>query len=150
MTLPPTHFTRSEGENQTMNEISGGRQPHQVDRHVGALIRAKRKAAGMSQNELAEALGITFQQVQKYERGANRVSASKLYEIAQKLNTPLTAFFQGLDTPQDGPAGADDLMSFLDERGSHELMAAFKDLKPTLRSRLIALAKAMAGADAED
>jgi hypothetical protein len=57
---------------------------------------------------------------------------------------------QKLDTPQAGPAGADDLMSFLDERGSHELMAAFKDPKPALRSRLIALAKAMAGADAED
>jgi transcriptional regulator with XRE-family HTH domain len=114
------------------------------------LIRAKRKAAGMSQNELAEALGITFQQIQKYERGANRVSASKLYEIAQKLNMPLTAFFRGLDTRQAGSEGADDLMSFLDERGSHELMAAFKDLKPALRFRLIALAKAMAGGYVED
>ena len=122
------------------------REPHHVDRHVGALIRAKRKAMGISQSELADALGITFQQIQKYERGANRVSSSKLYEIAQKLNAPLTTFFEGLDTPQaeTGPIG--DMVRFLDERGSHELMAAFNDLTPMLRSRLVALARAMAEA----
>ena len=127
-----------------MSEISGGRQPHKVDRHVGALIRAKRRALGMSQSELAEALGITFQQIQKYERGSNRVSSSKLYEIAQKLDTPLAAFFEGLDTPRSDAGGAGELIDFLEERGSHELMAAFKDLRPALRSRLVALAEALA------
>ena len=117
-------------------------QPHQVDQHVGALIRAKRKAMGMSQTQLAEALGITFQQIQKYERGANRVSASKLYEIAQKLDTPLAAFFAGLDAARSTASG--DLTSFLEQPGSHDLIAAFKRLTPTLRSRLITLAKAMA------
>ena len=88
-----------------MSEMLSGRQPHKVDRHVGALIRAKRKALRMSQSELAEALGITFQQIQKYENGANRISSSKLYEIAQKLDTPLAAFFEGLDTSR-AKAGA--------------------------------------------
>jgi transcriptional regulator with XRE-family HTH domain len=125
------------------------RSPHHVDQHVGALIRVKRKALGISQTELAVALGITFQQVQKYERGANRVSASKLYEIAQKLDTPLAAFFEGLDdqpvdTGGDKPA---DVLRFLGERGSQELIAAFTELRPALRSRLVALAEAMADAE---
>lgn len=123
---------------------STDRQPHHVDRHVGALIRAKRKAMGISQSELADALGISFQQIQKYERGSNRVSSSKLYEIAQKLNAPLTTFFEGLDGPQTERRPIGDMVKFLDERGSHELMAAFNEITPMLRSRLVALARAMA------
>jgi len=60
--------------------------PHPVDRHVGLRIRMRRKELGVSQEKLAEALGLTFQQVQKYERAANRVSASKLFEIARALD----------------------------------------------------------------
>jgi transcriptional regulator with XRE-family HTH domain len=125
-------------------------EPHHVDRHVGALIRAKRRAMGMSQSELASALGITFQQVQKYERGANRVSSSKLYEIAQKLNTPLTAFFEGLDHPEGGESISGGLIDFLDEQGSQDLVVAFKAMNPQLRRRLVALAKAMSGTDEQD
>lgn len=127
-----------------MSETSSGRQPHLVDRHVGALIRARRKAQGMSQEELATALGITFQQIQKYERGANRVSASKLYEIGQKLGTPLAAFFDGLDVLQADTDKAAALTTFLDQRSAHELMAAFLVLTPDLRRRLTELAEAMA------
>lgn len=131
-----------------MNDIDA-RPPHHVDQHVGALIRVKRKALGITQTQLAVALGITFQQVQKYERGANRVSASKLYEIAQKLDTPLAAFFEGLETPADnGSAPPADVLRFLGERGSQELIAAFTELRPALRSRLVALAEAMANAEA--
>ena len=119
-------------------------QPHRVDRHVGALIRAKRKAMGISQTELAEALGITFQQVQKYERGANRVSSSKLYEIAQKLDTPLSSFFEGLDQPAGGESVSGELIDFLGGSGSQDLVSAFKALKPQLQRRLVDLAKAMA------
>ena len=131
-----------------MTEATGGRQPHHVDRHVGALIRAKRKAIGMSQEELAQALGITFQQIQKYERGFNRVSSSKLYEIAQKLDVPLVTFFEGLDHPEDsGNTLAGDMIDFLGEAGSQDLVAAFRAMNPTLRKRLIALAEAMAEDD---
>ncbi len=62
---------------------------HPVDRHVGARIRLRRKELGRTQEKLAEAVGVTFQQVQKYERGSNRVSASKLWEIARELRTPI-------------------------------------------------------------
>jgi len=70
--------------------------PHSVDVHVGAHIRLRRKELKISQDTLAQALGLTFQQVQKYERGTNRVSASKLHEIAATLQTPITSFFEGL------------------------------------------------------
>ena len=62
----------------------------------------RRKLLGVSQEQLADSLGLTFQQVQKYERGANRVSASKLYEIAKTLQVPVSFFFDGLADPMDG------------------------------------------------
>ncbi len=71
--------------------------PNPIDVHVGQRVRLRRKQLGLSQERLAEALGLTFQQVQKYERGANRVSASKLYEIARELQVPVGFFYQGLD-----------------------------------------------------
>ena len=73
------------------------RKPSPVDAHVGARIRLRRKLLGLSQQQLAEKLGLPFQQVQKYERGVNRVSASKLYETARLLQAPVTHFFEGLD-----------------------------------------------------
>ncbi len=73
---------------------------HPVDDHVGAKLRQLRKSAGMSQSVLAGRLGLTFQQVQKYERGTNRVSASKLYETAAILGVPVADFFDGL-TPDN-------------------------------------------------
>ena len=81
---------------QTDSEIHA---PHTVDVHVGARVRLRRRLLGMSQERLADALGLTFQQVQKYERGANRVSASKLFEIARTLQTPIEFFFEGLPDP---------------------------------------------------
>ena len=73
--------------------------PNPVDAHVGSRIRMRRKILGVSQEKLAESLGLTFQQVQKYERGANRVSASKLYQIAKALEAPILYFFEGLPDP---------------------------------------------------
>src|SRR3954447_3249699 len=82
------------------------RGPNPVDRHVGLRIRMRRKELGISQEKLAEALGLTFQQVQKYERAANRVSASKLFEIARALNTSVGYFYEGLAAGDelDGPS----------------------------------------------
>jgi transcriptional regulator with XRE-family HTH domain len=71
--------------------------PNHIDGHVGARIRMRRKGMGISQERLAGRLGLTFQQVQKYEQGTNRVSASKLYEIARTLQAPIAYFFEGLD-----------------------------------------------------
>ena len=78
------------------------RTPNVVDLHVGGLVRMRRKILGISQEHLADALGLTFQQVQKYERGANRVSASKLYDIAKTLQVPVSFFFEGLADPMSG------------------------------------------------
>ncbi len=77
------------------------RYPHAIDVHVGARIRMRRRILSMSQEELARGIGLTFQQVQKYERGANRVSASKLHLIAHKLGVSISYFFNGLPEPVD-------------------------------------------------
>lgn len=73
-----------------------------IENHVAGRIRLRRGLLGMSQSDLARALGITFQQVQKYERGSNRVSIGKLYRLADILDVPLTFFFDGLDIPDVG------------------------------------------------
>ncbi|MDJ1407401.1 MAG: helix-turn-helix transcriptional regulator [Candidatus Midichloria sp.] len=70
---------------------------HYVDLHVGAKLREKRRENGVSQDELAKAVGLTFQQVQKYEKGLNRISCSKLHDFAKYLKTDIRYFFQGLD-----------------------------------------------------
>ncbi len=82
-----------------MARQTGERGPHQVDSHVGERIRRRRRAMGMSQEDLAASVGLTFQQIQKYERGSNRVSASKLYQVATTLQAPVAFFFEGLADP---------------------------------------------------
>ncbi len=69
--------------------------PNPIDRHVGARVRMRRMLIGISQEKLGEALGLTFQQVQKYEKGTNRISASRLQQISETLNIPLAFFFKG-------------------------------------------------------
>lgn len=85
---------------------------HPTDIHVGARVRHQRKAIGMSQTRLADALDLTFQQVQKYERGMNRVSASMLLDIAITLDRPIEWFFAELDTPAASPGSAEDAASW--------------------------------------
>jgi len=81
--------------------------PHPVDVHVGQRLRLRRTMMSMSQEKLGSLLGLTFQQIQKYERGTNRIGASRLWEIARLLETPMSFFFDGFDAP-DGvnPPGA--------------------------------------------
>ncbi len=71
--------------------------PHPIDVHVGARVRLRRNLLGMSQTQLGESLGLTFQQIQKYERGVNRVSASRLYQMSHILDVPVSFFFDGRD-----------------------------------------------------
>jgi transcriptional regulator with XRE-family HTH domain len=79
---------------------------HAVDRHVGARIRECRVMLGLSQQQLASAIGITYQQALKYERGVNRITAGRLYEIARLLGVPIGWFFEGMaDTPADEASG---------------------------------------------
>ncbi|WP_374545143.1 helix-turn-helix domain-containing protein [Rhodoblastus sp.] len=79
--------------------------PNPIDRHVGARVRMRRMLIGMSQEKLGEALGLTFQQIQKYEKGANRISASRLQQISEALNTPLAYFFKGAPSSDGAPQG---------------------------------------------
>lgn len=77
--------------------------PHPVDIHVGRVIRQRRREISMTQQGLAEQVGIKFQQVQKYETGANRVSASRLWQIAKALDVPVSYFFEGLNNGAHSP-----------------------------------------------
>lgn len=81
--------------------------PDPVDIHVGQKIRQRRTLAGVSQEKLAAALGITFQQVQKYENGTNRVSASRLYAVARFLKVPVSFFFDSIDSANSGAVVAE-------------------------------------------
>jgi transcriptional regulator with XRE-family HTH domain len=138
-----------------MTESGELRSPNPVDLHVGARIRMRRRMQGVSQEKLADALGLTFQQVQKYERGANRVSASKLYEIAASLRTPVAYFFEGLANPAnndgvDMTASAEQTVhAFLMTSEGLELAGLFPRVsRGRLRRRVLDLLRAMVGEDA--
>ncbi len=127
----------------------GDRQPNFVDRHVGERVRARRKQLGLSQDKLADALGLTFQQVQKYERGANRISASKLYDTAAALQVEIPYFFDGLKPG----AGLDGVSESEPPPFDHqpltpedqELLAAFRSIhRKRMRRRVLELVREIA------
>ncbi len=105
----------------------------------------RRKEMGVSQERLAESLGITFQQVQKYERGANRVSASKLWEIAGALKTPVAYFYDGLGDQESLSAQRDATQEFMLSAEGIELMAAFPRIaEPAVRRKIVELVRVVA------
>jgi transcriptional regulator with XRE-family HTH domain len=121
---------------------------HHIDIHVGTRVRTRRKALKISQQELAGHLSLTFQQVQKYERGSNRISASKLFEIAQVLQVPVAYFFEGyhqegLATTQDSPQA--EVHEFLRSAEAMDLGTAFLGIQSSeQRRRVLDLMRAMA------
>ncbi len=124
--------------------------PHPVDIHVGARVRLRRIELGMSQEKLAVELGLTFQQVQKYERAANRISASRLYHIGKVLDVKVPFFYEGysdagsLSGFAEPPAEAFQ-SDLLQRRDTIELVNAFYAIdNPTLRRQLLDLAKGLA------
>ena len=134
-----------------MGEETEGRRPNPVDLHVGGRVRMRRKLLGVSQEHLADALGLTFQQVQKYERGANRVSASKLYEIAKTLQVPVSYFFDGLADPMTsevdevGAAAERVVTEFLNTPEGLELAEIFPKIgRGRVRRQVLDLVRAMA------
>lgn len=116
---------------------------HPTDLHVGKLIRAYRLAAGISQEELGAALGVTFQQIQKYERGANRISASKLFEAARLLKIPPGALFEGLDA-EPGEGFGEYFAEFFATPYATRLASVFTKLDPRQQRALTELAESMA------
>jgi transcriptional regulator with XRE-family HTH domain len=123
--------------------------PHPVDVHVGRAVRWRRKLRGLSQQALAERIGLTFQQVQKYETGANRISASALHAISGALEVPIAFFFDGLpETVAAAPETEASLTArMLGAPGGLAMAEAWLDLPPgPLRQRLAALVQTTAAA----
>ncbi|HEY8617187.1 helix-turn-helix transcriptional regulator [Phenylobacterium sp.] len=124
---------------------------HPVDRHVGLRIRMRRKELGMSQDRLADALGITFQQIQKYERGANRVSASKLWETARALQAPINYFYEGLPENGEASSPASGAHAFLLTSEGLELASSFPKIRDSrVRRKVLELVRAVLDAEGED
>jgi transcriptional regulator with XRE-family HTH domain len=112
--------------------------PDPIDLHVGKEMRVFRTLKGMSQERLARELGVTFQQIQKYERGSNRVSASMLYRAAQALKVPISAFFEGLEGSRAG------LRAQVVDRFSLAMLAELDELPPQVRDTVRALIRSLA------
>jgi len=128
-----------------MTKIS--EETHPVDLHVGSAIRVRRKAMQISQSDLADGLGVSFQQVQKYERGTNRVSASRLYDIGACLGVSVDYFFEGLPSNTNAPMTEDE--QAVQEFGRHpriiRIAKAFQGLSANNVSAIIGMAEHMGG-----
>ena len=128
--------------------------PNPIDVHVGGRIRSRRTVMGLSQSALAEAIGLTFQQVQKYESGANRVSSSRLFDVSRVLDVPIVFFFSEMpdDTEQNSPAQLQGAKPPAVDRGTDpmhsretlELVRAYYQIKePAVRKRLSDIVRAI-------
>lgn len=120
---------------------------HHVDVHVGKRIRHRRWTLGTTQQQLAERVGIKFQQVQKYETGMNRVSASRLWDIAAALGVPVSFFFEGMDggAQADGE-GTNRPSDLLSDREALELLRSYYAIPEAQRRRLFDLARVLSEA----
>lgn len=118
--------------------------PHLVDVHVGKRVRHRRWLVGMTQQQLAEKVGIKFQQIQKYETGANRISASRLWDIAEALEVPVSFFFEGLEES----AKSDDQKSgvpadLMGDKEALDLVRSYYAIPENQRRRLFDLARVL-------
>jgi transcriptional regulator with XRE-family HTH domain len=129
--------------------------PNPIDKHVGSRVRMRRMMLSMSQEKLGDALGLTFQQVQKYEKGTNRIGASRLQQIAQILQVPVSFFFEGAPhSPGHAGGGMGEAPSpayvadFLATSDGLSLTKAFMRIKSSkLRRRIVDLVEQIAGAE---
>ncbi|WP_162709777.1 helix-turn-helix domain-containing protein [Rhizobium miluonense] len=137
-------------EEEPVQDIAIKKAPSPIDVEVGKRIRAQRRLLGMSQSALAEKLDLTFQQVQKYEKGVNRVGASRLQRVADSLGVPISHFFDNAafdnSIPTDAPhAVRNDLVSFLSSEEGMELNRAFTKIKDArTRQKIVGLLKSLA------
>jgi len=124
---------------------NGRRRVQDIDAHIGSKVRAQRTLLGMSQTELASRVGITFQQIQKYEQGKNRMGASRLYAIARALGVSPGYFFEDLPAAAaQGPAGAEDEPDMMARRETLELVRYYSAIPPTIRRGLLSLFRKIA------
>ena len=135
--------------------VENKKKPNPVDIHVGSRVRLRRTMTGMSQEKLGEHLGITFQQIQKYEKGTNRIGASRLQNISEVLTVPVAFFFEGLDNPPVGANGLQEPGSeFLhDSYNSSEILqlsrAFARIADPKVRRRVLDLVRSLAAVEEE-
>jgi len=133
--------------------MANKKQPNPIDIHVGSRVRLRRMMLGMSQEKLGESLGITFQQIQKYEKGTNRIGASRLQHIARVLSVPVSFFFEDAPgAPAEQTAGMAEpksthyVVDFLSSAEGLQLNKAFIRIKDSkLRRKIIDLVRALAG-----
>ena len=121
--------------------------PHPIDVHVGHRVRLRRTLLGMNQSAIAEALGLTFQQVQKYEEGTNRISASKLWNLTQILDVPVSYFFDDMPADQAGPAPSGNGQEpdvLLKSETLKFVRAYYRITDPSARKQVYQLVKALA------
>ncbi|MBV1696001.1 MAG: helix-turn-helix transcriptional regulator [Hyphomicrobiales bacterium] len=149
-------MARQDELNEEEHEEKGSRRPNPVDIHVGGRVRFRRMLLGMSQERLAEQLGLTFQQIQKYEKGINRIGASRLYDLSQILGVPIQFFYEeapGTDASNNAPgfgerSSENHIVEFLSSRDGLELNKAFVRITdPKLRRAVVELARSLAEMD---
>jgi len=117
---------------------------HPVDVHVGKRVRHRRWLTGMTQQQLAEQVGIKFQQIQKYETGANRVSASRLWDIADALDVPVSFFFEGLEEEHKESTGNSMLPAdLMGDKEALDLVRSYYAIPENQRRRLFELARVL-------
>jgi transcriptional regulator with XRE-family HTH domain len=137
--------------------MANKKQPNPIDIHVGSRVRLRRMMLSMSQEKLGEHLGITFQQIQKYEKGTNRIGASRLQHIARVLQVPVSFFFEDAPGPaSDGQGGMAEpkqtayVVDFLSSSDGIQLNKAFLRIKePKVRRRVIDLVRSLAGEESD-
>ncbi len=123
-------------------------QAKSVDTHVGQRIRDKRNERGMSQTEVANALGVTFQQVQKYERGTNRVGASRLYDLSRILSVPVQFFFEGLENqPNELNADGENIVHLMKPDTIELVEAYYKVDNPQVRRQILSTIRSISFAE---
>ncbi|NNE41665.1 MAG: helix-turn-helix transcriptional regulator [Marinicaulis sp.] len=128
--------------------------PHPVDVHVGARLRLRRSFLDMSQEALGRALGLTFQQIQKYEKGSNRIGASRLYELSKLLEVPVQFFYDGYGEIIGGSAGhsenadVDPFMELINSPEGIELCRHYSAIQdPNLKKKVLELVRTIAQSD---
>ncbi|MEM7399223.1 MAG: helix-turn-helix domain-containing protein [Pseudomonadota bacterium] len=136
-----------------------GKKPNPIDAHVGSRVRLRRMLLGMSQERLGDSMGLTFQQVQKYEKGANRIGASRLYHISKILDVPVGFFFEdapGIDENSSTPGMSEPeseafILEFLNTREGLELNRAFTKISSArIRKNIVDLVRSIADPKDQD
>ena len=131
------------------------RGPNAIDRHVGSRVRLRRQLLNMSQEKLGEELGVTFQQVQKYERGANRIGAGRLWTLARVLDVPGSFFYEGVSETLNQPGFAEGdqtpiIDDFIQSADGVQLAQAFARIRDSkVRRRILELVRTLAAEEAE-